>query len=64
VREARACLELLAEMVGELSRQPQINILVLPEWERIRYTMLQTLAPYPEARAAVADALRSIDARR
>jgi hypothetical protein len=64
VREARACLELLAEMEGELNRRPQVNILVLPEWERIRVTMLQALAPYPEARAAVAAALRGIDARR
>jgi hypothetical protein len=64
VREARACLELLAELEGELNRRPQINILVLPEWERIRVTMLTALAPYPEARTAVAEALRAIDARR
>jgi len=57
-------LELLAKLIGQLDERPQVNILVLPEWEKIRYTMLQALAPYPEARAAVADALRAIDARR
>ncbi len=57
-------LELLAKLIGQLDERPQVNILVLPEWEHIRYTMLRALQPYPEARAAVADALRVIDARR
>ena len=57
VREARACIELLLEVEGELNRQPVINILVAPEWLELRTVILQTLAPYPEAHAALARTL-------
>jgi hypothetical protein len=63
IREARGCLELLAKLQGQLDERPQINILILPEWERVRGAMIAALAPYPEARIAVAAALRGIDAR-
>ncbi len=46
-----------------------VNVLLSPEMQGVFATMLQILAPYPEARAAIADALagggkRVIEARR
>ena len=57
VREARACLELLLEVEGRLDRRPQVNLLVSLEWQACRTALLAALAPYAEARAAVAAAL-------
>lgn len=57
VREARACLELLAEMSQAIDRRPTLNLLVAPEWLHTRSTLLDALRPYPEARAAVAASL-------
>src|SRR5215210_7569143 len=42
VREARSCLELLAELEGELDRRPQVNLLVAPEWLIVRSVLLET----------------------
>jgi len=61
VREARACLELLAEMEGELDRRQTVNVLVAaPEWLAARAAVLGALRPCPEARVAVADALAAL----
>ncbi len=57
IREARSCIELLAEMEGELQRNPQINITIDARWVKVRTLLMHTLAPYPDARAAVAHAL-------
>ena len=62
IREARACIELLAEMEGEINRNPQINILVAPEWLAVRTVLLKALQSHPEARQAVAAALTQVDA--
>lgn len=53
IREARACIELLLEVEGRLQRG-SVNILIAPEWLEIRTVVLQALAPYPDARAALA----------
>jgi hypothetical protein len=59
VREARGNLELLAKLLGELQAQPTVNVLVAsPEWTATRARLLTALVPYPEARAAVLDAIR------
>ncbi len=50
VREARACLELLAELEGELDRRPQINILMAPEWLMVRAALFLALTPYGKHR--------------
>jgi hypothetical protein len=63
IREARACLELLAKLQGQLDEHAVVNILVLPEWERVRSALMDALAPYHDARMAVAAALRDVDAR-
>ena len=57
IREARACLELLAEMQGEVDRRPTVNLLVAPEWLGVRAALVRALADHPEAGRAVAAAL-------
>jgi hypothetical protein len=54
--------ELLAKLLGELNEQPQINVLVAPEWLQVRSALLGALAPYPEARASVAERLLTLEA--
>ncbi|HUW08770.1 MAG TPA: hypothetical protein VM537_03530, partial [Anaerolineae bacterium] len=56
-------IELLAKLVGELDDRPQVAVLLAPEWLTIRAAMLDTLRPYPEARAAVAARLSELEAR-
>lgn len=64
VREARACLELLLEVSGELDRRSVVNIAVNPQWIQLRTVIVAALEPYPEARLAVADAIESRDGSR
>ena len=54
IREARACLELLAEMSQAIDRRPTLNLLVAPEWLTTCSALIEALRPYPEARSAVA----------
>ena len=54
-------LELLGELLGELNRAPQTNILIAPEWLQVRALLMHALADYPEARASVARALLEVD---
>ena len=61
IREARSCIELLAEMEGEINRNPQINVLVAPEWIEVRTVLLRALQSHPEARQAVAAALVEVE---
>ncbi len=62
VREARACVELLAEMEGELNRNPVVNVILSPEWTRLRAVIIGALAPYPDARLAIAARLVDVEA--
>ena len=57
IREARGCVELLAKLVGDLNEGATVNVLVSPEWGRVRGLVIEALAPHQEARAAVAAAL-------
>jgi hypothetical protein len=59
IREARGNLELLAKLLGELSDQPQVNVLVSPEWLELRAVIVTALEPHPEARESVLRALES-----
>lgn len=61
IKEARGCLELLARLQGELQEQTTVNILINPQWLSLRTVILQALEPYPEARQAVAQALREVE---
>jgi len=53
--------QLLAKLLGQLDERPQINVLMAPEWLQVRAALLTALAPYAEARQAVAAALVSIE---
>lgn len=57
VREARGNLELLAKLLGELQQEGTINLVVAPEWVRLRGVIVLALAQYPDAQAALVAAL-------
>ncbi len=57
VHQARANLELLGKLAGELSAAPTVNVLVSAEWATLRATVLGALDAYPPARLAVSEAL-------
>lgn len=57
VREARACIETLLEVEGELSRRPTVNIAINAEWLSLQTLILTTLEPYPDARRELVSAL-------
>ncbi|HYJ47738.1 MAG TPA: hypothetical protein VEV81_14070, partial [Pyrinomonadaceae bacterium] len=61
VAQLRPLAELLARLEGKLKESP-INILINPEWLQVRGELIQALAPFPEARAAVASALQDVEA--
>lgn len=56
-REVRGNLTLIAKIAGEIQTAPTVNIIQSPEWMQVQTVILQALAPYPDARIAVADAL-------
>jgi len=62
IREARGNLELLARLMGELNDQATVNVIVSPEWQRVRAVVIAHLAPFPDARAAVASGLLALEA--
>jgi hypothetical protein len=53
-------IELQARLLGDIQEGATVNVLVAPEWHQVRQVILISLAPYPEARTAVAQALRSL----
>ncbi len=57
IRETRGCIELFARLTHELADGQAVNIVISPEWQRVRATIVQALAPYPAAGAAVAERL-------
>lgn len=59
LRRLLECVELMAKVQGTISNGATINLTVSPEWARTREIILQALAPFPEARIAVATALQS-----
>lgn len=60
IREARACIETLLEVEGELDRRGVVNVTVSADWVEIRTVILAALQPYPEAAQAVAERLQRI----
>lgn len=58
IRELVRIIELLAKIRGELDESPKVNVLIAsPDWIQTRMALMNALSPYPEARAAVAQAL-------
>lgn len=62
IREARGCLETLAELQGELDRRPQLVLALSPEWLAVRAAIVMALAPFPDARLHVAAAISQLEA--
>jgi hypothetical protein len=60
LREARGTVELLARLAGELREGPTVNVLVSPQYLELRQTIITALSDHPEARAAVARALKDL----
>jgi hypothetical protein len=54
-------LELIAKLIGQLDDRPVVNVLIMPEWQRLRAVIIDALADEPAARVKVAQALRTID---
>ena len=50
---------LLAKVTGELSEQPQINIVTNPQWIHLRTDLIQILSNFPEARKKVIEAFNA-----
>lgn len=55
-------IELQAKLLGQIQDGATVNVAVLPEWHGIRQVVLQALGPYPDARLAVAEALKGASA--
>lgn len=53
-------VELQAKLLGDLDERPTVNLTVSAEWVAIRTRLMQALAPYPEARLAVAACLQEV----
>ncbi len=61
IREARGCIELFGRLAGELQEGATVNIVLSPEWTRLRAVIIGALAPFPDARAAVSSGLLAIE---
>ncbi len=61
IREARACLELLGKLAGELQDAPTVNVFISAEWLEVQAVILTALEPHADARFAVADALTNLN---
>lgn len=55
-------LELLAKLLGELDERPTVTIVASPQWHLMRSALVDTLAAWPDARAAVAARLMVLEA--
>ena len=60
IGQARAVLELLARLTGQMA-DTTVNVVVSAEWAEIRMLVVRSLDPWPEARAALAAALSETD---
>jgi hypothetical protein len=59
-------IELMGRYLGEFAQhsvQTKINVLIQPEYLELRSKIVRALAPFPEARAAVASVLHSLEDR-
>jgi len=63
IAQARGNLQLLAQLLGELAAQPSttVNVLISPHWITVRTSLMTALAPFPDARVAVAAQLLALE---
>ena len=62
IRELRGLLELEAELLGEIGRGTTVAISLVesPEWHQLRDILISTLEAFPDAKQAVANAIRRV----
>lgn len=58
VARVKELVEVAAKLSGEYD-QKSLNLYVLPEWQEIMVFIVNTLTPYPEAKAALMEGLRA-----
>ncbi len=57
IREARACIETMAKLTGQLDRGTTINVFSQPGWINVQTNILAALSDHPDAYSAVLAAL-------
>jgi hypothetical protein len=57
IREARGCLEICLKAEGQIKDGPQITIINNPEWVELRTLIITALDDFPQAKAAVVNAI-------
>lgn len=57
IREARGCLETCLKAEGQIKEGPQITIINNPEWVELRTVIIAALDEFPQAKAAVVNAI-------
>jgi hypothetical protein len=58
ISQARGNMELLAKLLGELDDRAQVNVLISPEWLKLRAVIVTALESHPDALRAVVSALK------
>lgn len=53
-------LELNAKITGQFSDAPQVNLLMAPEFVRLKQIIVDKLLPFPDARLALSEALETL----
>ena len=61
IARAEKQIELEGRLLGELQNGATVNVAIMPEWLALRAALLAALAPYPEARIAVAERLVALE---
>ncbi len=54
-------LTLMGKLTGQFSDETQINILMNPEFVRLKQILIKTLEPYPEARVRLSERLMEMN---
>ncbi len=62
IARAEKQLSLYGQLLAELNAGPTVDITLAPEWQRLRMAIVLALEPYPEARAAILEAIKSEEA--
>jgi transposase-like protein len=60
ISQARANLELLGKLAGELDERPVVNLNVSAEWLELRALIVRALEPHPAAHRAILSALEGV----
>ena len=61
IARAEKQIEFEGRLLGELQDGATVNVAIMPEWLALRAALLAALAPYPEARLAVAERLAALE---